>query len=49
MGKGIRGARRILDDRLERRRLRKPQYERIVALLSRAAESNGFLRTELIL
>jgi len=49
VGKGIRGARRILDDRLKRRRLRKPRYERLVDLLSGAADYSGFLRTDLVL
>jgi 3-hydroxyacyl-CoA dehydrogenase/enoyl-CoA hydratase/3-hydroxybutyryl-CoA epimerase len=49
VGKGIRGARRILDDRLKRRRLRKPKYERLVDLLSGAADYSGFLRTDLVL
>ena len=48
VGKGIRGARRILDDRLKRRRLRQPKYEQLVALLSGAADYSGFLRTDLV-
>ncbi|HEU4830033.1 MAG TPA: fatty acid oxidation complex subunit alpha FadJ [Gemmatimonadales bacterium] len=49
VGKGIRGARRILDDRLERRRLRQPKYEQLVALLSGAADYSGFLRADLVI
>ena len=49
VGKGIRGARRILDDRLKRRRLKRPQYERLVDLLSGAVDYSGFLRTDLVL
>ena len=49
VGNGIRSARRILDDRLKRRRLRKPQYERLVDLLSGAVDYSGFLRTDLVL
>ena len=49
VGKGIRNARRVLDDRLKRRRLRQPKYEKLAALLSGAADYSGFLRTDLVL
>ncbi len=49
VGKGIRGARRILDDRLKRRRLKQPKYEQLVALLSGAADYSGFLRADLVI
>jgi 3-hydroxyacyl-CoA dehydrogenase/enoyl-CoA hydratase/3-hydroxybutyryl-CoA epimerase len=49
VGKGIRGARRILDDRLKRRRIRKPKHEQLVELISGAADYSGFLRTDLVL
>lgn len=49
VAKGIRGARRILDDRLKRRRLKRPAYERLVDLISGAADYSGFLRVDLVI
>ena len=42
VGKGIRAATGILDERLKRRRLTRPQHERLTALLSGSADDSGF-------
>jgi 3-hydroxyacyl-CoA dehydrogenase/enoyl-CoA hydratase/3-hydroxybutyryl-CoA epimerase len=49
VGKGLRAATRILDDRLKRRRLTRPQHQRLSALLSGTADYSGFGRTDLII
>ncbi|HLS48129.1 MAG TPA: fatty acid oxidation complex subunit alpha FadJ [Gemmatimonadales bacterium] len=49
VGKGIRSARRILDDRLKRRRLTRPKHERLTDLLSGAADYSGFLRADMVI
>ncbi len=49
VGKGIRAAASILDERLKRRRLSKPAHQRLVALLSGAADYSGFTRADLVI
>jgi 3-hydroxyacyl-CoA dehydrogenase/enoyl-CoA hydratase/3-hydroxybutyryl-CoA epimerase len=49
VGKGLRAAVRILDDRLKRRRLTQPEYNRLTALLSGTADYSGFARADLVI
>jgi 3-hydroxyacyl-CoA dehydrogenase/enoyl-CoA hydratase/3-hydroxybutyryl-CoA epimerase len=49
VGKGLACATRILSDRLERRRLTRPQYERLAALLSGGVDYGGFSRADLVI
>jgi 3-hydroxyacyl-CoA dehydrogenase / enoyl-CoA hydratase / 3-hydroxybutyryl-CoA epimerase len=49
VGKGIRAATDILDERLKRRRLTRPQHERVRALLSGSDDYSGFGRADLVI
>ena len=49
VGKGLKAATAILKERLERRRLTRPQYERLSALLSGSADFSGFSRADLVI
>jgi 3-hydroxyacyl-CoA dehydrogenase/enoyl-CoA hydratase/3-hydroxybutyryl-CoA epimerase len=49
VGKGLRAATAILAERLQRRRLTKPQFERLSALLSGSADYSGFGRADLVI
>ena len=49
VGKGLRAATAILAERLQRRRLTKPQFERLSALLSGTSDYSGFGRTDLVI
>ena len=49
VGKGLRAASDILDERLKRRRLTRPQHERLRALLSGGDDYAGFARADLVI
>jgi 3-hydroxyacyl-CoA dehydrogenase / enoyl-CoA hydratase / 3-hydroxybutyryl-CoA epimerase len=49
VGKGLKVATRLLTERLEKRRLTRPQYERLTALLSGSADYSGFQRADLVI
>ncbi|HET8622569.1 MAG TPA: 3-hydroxyacyl-CoA dehydrogenase NAD-binding domain-containing protein, partial [Gemmatimonadales bacterium] len=49
VGRGIKAATAILDDRLKRRRLSRPQHQRLTALLSGSADYSGFTRADLVI
>jgi 3-hydroxyacyl-CoA dehydrogenase/enoyl-CoA hydratase/3-hydroxybutyryl-CoA epimerase len=49
VGKGLKTATALLAERLERRRLTRPQYERLSALLSGSADYSGFKRADLVI
>jgi 3-hydroxyacyl-CoA dehydrogenase/enoyl-CoA hydratase/3-hydroxybutyryl-CoA epimerase len=49
VGKGMKAALAILDERLQRRRLTKPKYQRLSALLSGAVDYSGFTRADLVI
>ena len=49
VGKGLGAATRILRDRLDRRRLTRPQFERLSALLSGGDSYAGFGRADLVI
>ena len=49
VGKGLRAATGILSERLQRRRLTKPQFERLSGLLSGSADYSGFGRADLVI
>ena len=49
VGKGLKAATDILADRLKRRRLTRPQYERLSALLSGGTDYAGFARADLVI
>ena len=49
VGKGLKAATAILKERLKRRRLTRPQYERLSALLSGSADFSGFSRADLVI
>jgi 3-hydroxyacyl-CoA dehydrogenase/enoyl-CoA hydratase/3-hydroxybutyryl-CoA epimerase len=49
VGKGIRAATDILDERFKRRRLTRPQHERLRALLSGGDDYAGFARADLVI
>jgi 3-hydroxyacyl-CoA dehydrogenase / enoyl-CoA hydratase / 3-hydroxybutyryl-CoA epimerase len=48
VGKGLKAALGILDERLKRRRLTRPQHQRLSALLSGTADLSGFTRADLV-
>jgi 3-hydroxyacyl-CoA dehydrogenase / enoyl-CoA hydratase / 3-hydroxybutyryl-CoA epimerase len=49
VGKGLKAANRLLSDRLEKRRITRPQYERLSALLSGSTDYSGFQRADLVI
>jgi 3-hydroxyacyl-CoA dehydrogenase / enoyl-CoA hydratase / 3-hydroxybutyryl-CoA epimerase len=49
VGKGLKTATALLAERLERRRLTRPQYERLSAMLSGASDYSGFKRADLVI
>src|SRR3954462_1212471 len=49
VGKGLKAANRLLSDRLQKRRLTRPQYERLSSLLSGSADYSGFQRADLVI
>jgi 3-hydroxyacyl-CoA dehydrogenase / enoyl-CoA hydratase / 3-hydroxybutyryl-CoA epimerase len=49
VGKGLRSATGILGERLKRRRLTRPQFERLSALVSGGADYRGFGRADLVI
>ncbi|MGH7628103.1 MAG: fatty acid oxidation complex subunit alpha FadJ [Gemmatimonadales bacterium] len=49
VGRGIRAATAILDERLRRRRLTRPQHHRLTALLSGSIDYSGFTRADLVI
>jgi 3-hydroxyacyl-CoA dehydrogenase / enoyl-CoA hydratase / 3-hydroxybutyryl-CoA epimerase len=49
VGKGLNTAGKLLKERLERRRLTRPQYQRLSALLSGSADYRGFNRADLVI
>jgi 3-hydroxyacyl-CoA dehydrogenase/enoyl-CoA hydratase/3-hydroxybutyryl-CoA epimerase len=49
VGKGLKAATSLLKERLDRRRLTRPQYERLSALLSGSADYRGFNRADLVI
>jgi 3-hydroxyacyl-CoA dehydrogenase/enoyl-CoA hydratase/3-hydroxybutyryl-CoA epimerase len=49
VGRGVRAARRILENRLKRRRITKPEYRRLVRLLSGGTDWAGFRRADLLI
>lgn len=49
VGKGLRSAAGILAERLERRRLTRPQFDRLSALVSGGADYSGFARADLVI
>jgi 3-hydroxyacyl-CoA dehydrogenase/enoyl-CoA hydratase/3-hydroxybutyryl-CoA epimerase len=49
VGKGLRAATAILAERLERRRLTRPRFERLSALLSGSTDYAGFTRADLVI
>jgi 3-hydroxyacyl-CoA dehydrogenase / enoyl-CoA hydratase / 3-hydroxybutyryl-CoA epimerase len=49
VAKGLRAARRILDDRLARRRIARPEHRRLVSLLSGGTDWAGFRRADLVI
>jgi 3-hydroxyacyl-CoA dehydrogenase/enoyl-CoA hydratase/3-hydroxybutyryl-CoA epimerase len=49
VGKGLRSAGAILAERLKRRRLTRPQFERLSALISGGADYSGFARADLVI
>ena len=49
VGKGLKAAGGILAERLKRRRLTRPQYERLSALLSGGSDYAGFSRADLVI
>jgi 3-hydroxyacyl-CoA dehydrogenase/enoyl-CoA hydratase/3-hydroxybutyryl-CoA epimerase len=49
VGKGLKAALGILDERLKRRRLTRPQHQRLAALLSGTADYSGFTRVDLVI
>ncbi|HET8634101.1 MAG TPA: fatty acid oxidation complex subunit alpha FadJ [Gemmatimonadales bacterium] len=49
VGRGIRSALRILDERLKRRRISKPEHARLASLVSGAADFSGFRRADLVI
>ncbi|HEV7364945.1 MAG TPA: fatty acid oxidation complex subunit alpha FadJ [Gemmatimonadales bacterium] len=49
VGKGLKTATALLQERLERRRLTRPQYDRLSALLSGSADYSGFKRADLVI
>jgi 3-hydroxyacyl-CoA dehydrogenase / enoyl-CoA hydratase / 3-hydroxybutyryl-CoA epimerase len=49
VGKGLKAAGSILSDRLKRRRISRPQHERLAGLLSGGADYAGFSRADLVI
>ncbi len=49
VGKGIKAATAILDERLKRRRLTKPQHQRLAALVSGTADASGFHGADIVI
>lgn len=49
VGRGIRSALRILDERLKRRRISRPEHARLASLISGAADFSGFRRADLVI
>jgi 3-hydroxyacyl-CoA dehydrogenase/enoyl-CoA hydratase/3-hydroxybutyryl-CoA epimerase len=49
VGKGIKAATGILDERLKRRRLTRPEHQRLAALISGSADYSGFTRADLVI
>jgi 3-hydroxyacyl-CoA dehydrogenase/enoyl-CoA hydratase/3-hydroxybutyryl-CoA epimerase len=49
VGKGLKAVAGLLGDRLKRRRLTRPQYERLSALISGGADYRGFARADLVI
>jgi 3-hydroxyacyl-CoA dehydrogenase/enoyl-CoA hydratase/3-hydroxybutyryl-CoA epimerase len=49
VGRGIRNALRILDERLRRRRISRPEHARLASLVSGAADFSGFRRADLVI
>jgi 3-hydroxyacyl-CoA dehydrogenase/enoyl-CoA hydratase/3-hydroxybutyryl-CoA epimerase len=49
VGKGLKAALDILAERLKRRRLTRPQHQRLAALLSGTADYSGFTRVDLVI
>jgi len=49
VGKGLKAALRILDERLKRRRLTRPQHQRLAGLLSGTGDYSGFTRVDLVI
>jgi 3-hydroxyacyl-CoA dehydrogenase / enoyl-CoA hydratase / 3-hydroxybutyryl-CoA epimerase len=49
VGKGLKAAIGILDERLKRRRLTRSQHQRLAALLSGTADYSGFTRADLVI
>jgi 3-hydroxyacyl-CoA dehydrogenase / enoyl-CoA hydratase / 3-hydroxybutyryl-CoA epimerase len=49
VGKGLKAATGLLAERLKRRRLTRPQFERLSALLSGGADYRGFGRADLVI
>ena len=49
VGRGLKAATAILDARLTRRRLTRPQHQRLTALLSGTTDFSGFSRTDLVI
>ena len=49
VGKGIRAAVKILDARLKRRRLTRPEYNRLTALISGGSSYTGFAHADLVI
>ena len=49
VGKGLKTARALLQERLARRRLTRPQYERLSALLSGSVDYSGFRQADLVI
>jgi 3-hydroxyacyl-CoA dehydrogenase/enoyl-CoA hydratase/3-hydroxybutyryl-CoA epimerase len=49
VGQGIKAATAVLEQRLKRRRLTRPQFERLSALISGGTDSSGFARADLVI
>jgi 3-hydroxyacyl-CoA dehydrogenase/enoyl-CoA hydratase/3-hydroxybutyryl-CoA epimerase len=49
VGKGLKAALGILDERLKRRRLTRPQHQRLAGLLSGTGDYSGFTRVDLVI
>ncbi len=49
VGRGIKAALKVLDDRLKRRRLARPEHARLSQLVSGSADWSGFRRADLII
>ncbi|HEV8178308.1 MAG TPA: 3-hydroxyacyl-CoA dehydrogenase NAD-binding domain-containing protein, partial [Gemmatimonadales bacterium] len=49
VGKGLKSATGLLKERLARRRLTRPQYERLSALISGGTDFSGFSRADLVI